>query len=109
MVQIHKEFTDSQVKELVERYLRKEIERKYIQEVLRIGKTRFFTLVKAYRKDPDKFSIQYTRNIRTRKISQSIERNIIKELQVEKSLIDNPEIPLRHYNYSYIKDILETR
>jgi len=41
MVQIHKEFTDSQVKELIERYLKNEIERKYIQEVLGIGKTRF--------------------------------------------------------------------
>jgi len=31
MVQIHKEFTDSQVKKLVERYLKNEIERMYIQ------------------------------------------------------------------------------
>ena len=58
MVQIHKEFTDSQVKELLERYLKKEIERKFIQEVLDIEKTRFFELVKDYRKDPNKFSIQ---------------------------------------------------
>ena len=29
MVQLHKKFTDSQVKELIERCLRKEIERKY--------------------------------------------------------------------------------
>ena len=40
MVQIHKEFTESQVKELIERYLKNEIERKYIQQVLGIGKTR---------------------------------------------------------------------
>ena len=46
MVQIHKEFIDSQVKELIERYLKNEIERKYIQEVLGIGKTRFFALIK---------------------------------------------------------------
>jgi len=61
MVQLHRKFTDSQVKELIERYLRKEIERKYIQEVLGIGKTRFFSLIKAYRQNPDEFSIQYTR------------------------------------------------
>ena len=109
MVQLHKEFTDSQVKELVERYLRKEIERKYIQEVLCIGKTRFFALIKEYRKDPNKFSIQYTRKTKTRKISESIEHNIIKELQIEKDMIKNTEIPLRHYNYSYIKDLLETK
>ncbi len=52
MVQLHKKFTDSQVKELVDRYLREEIERKYIQEVLGIGKTRFFALIKACRENP---------------------------------------------------------
>ena len=63
MVQIHKEFTDSQIKELIERYLKNEIERKYIQEVLSIGKTRFFALIKDYRKNPNEFSIQYRRKI----------------------------------------------
>ncbi len=38
MVQLHKRFTDSQVKELIERCLREEIDRDYIQEVLGIGK-----------------------------------------------------------------------
>ena len=65
-----------------------EIDRKYIQEVLGIGKTRFFALIKEYRKDPKEFSIQYTRKIKTRKISESIEYNIIKELQIEKDMID---------------------
>lgn len=37
MVQLHKRFTDSQAKELIERYLRNEIERRYIQEILGIG------------------------------------------------------------------------
>jgi len=109
MVQIHKEFIDSQVKELIERYLKNEIERKYIQEVLGIGKTRFFALIKDYRKNPNEFSIQYRRKIKTRKISESIEQNIIKELQIEKNLIQNTEVPLRHYNYSYVKDLLETK
>ena len=44
MVQLHKRFTESQVKELIERYLSKGIERGYIQEVLGIGKTRLFLL-----------------------------------------------------------------
>jgi len=81
MVQLHKEFTDSQVKKLIERYLRKEIGRKYIQEVLGIGKTRFSSLIKAYCQNPDKFSIQYIRNSKTSKISQDIEDSIVKELQ----------------------------
>ena len=109
MVQIHKEFTDSQVKELIERYLKNEIERKYIQEILGIGKTRFFALIKEYRKNPKEFSIQYTRKTKTRKISESIEHNIIKELRIEKDMIENIEIPLRYYNYSYIRNLLEER
>lgn len=109
MVQLHKKFTDSPVKELIDRYLRKEIERKYIQEVLGIVKIRFFALIKACRENSDEFSIQYTRNSKTRKISQDIEDNIIKELQIENKLIENKDIPLKRYNYSYIKDLLETK
>ena len=42
MSQIHKRFTCDEVKELLGRYSKKEIERKYIQEILGIGKSRFF-------------------------------------------------------------------
>lgn len=107
MAQLHKKFTDSQVKESIERYLKKEIERKYIQEILGIGKTRFFALVNDYSKNPGGFSIQYTRETKTRNIHQSIEDNIIKELKIEKKLIKDKDVPIRSYNYSYIKDRLE--
>ena len=36
MVQLHKEFTDSQVKELIERYLKREIRIHYVLEILGI-------------------------------------------------------------------------
>jgi len=104
MGQLHKKFEDHQVKELIQRYLSKEIERSYIQEILGIKKTRFFALVKKYKEDPDSFSIEYERKGVTRKISKDIEDSIIKELKIEKQLIENPEVPLRSYNYSYIKD-----
>ena len=42
---IHKRFTNEQVKELLQKYLNKEIERKYIQGILGIGKSRFFELI----------------------------------------------------------------
>ena len=51
MAQLHKKFIDSQLEELIERYLENEIEKKYIQEILGIGKTRFFALV--YQKNGD--------------------------------------------------------
>jgi len=48
MSQIHKRFTSDQVKELLERYERKEMERKYIQVILGIQRRRFFVLRKQY-------------------------------------------------------------
>lgn len=104
--QLHKRFTDSQVKNLIERYLKKEIERKYIQEILHIKKARFFALVAEYRKNPEKFSVQYVRKTKIR-IPQSAEENIIKELKMDKELIENKDVPLKRYNYSYVKTRLE--
>ncbi|MFA6622398.1 MAG: hypothetical protein WCV43_08595, partial [Candidatus Caldatribacteriota bacterium] len=107
MVQIHKKFNNDQVKDLLKRYVENKIERKYLQEILGIKKRRFFQLVKEFKNDPEGFSICYSRNKPTRKISKDLEKNIIKELRMEKSLIENPNTPVKHYNYSYIKDILE--
>ena len=109
MAQIHKRFTDDQVRNLLQRYLEKKIERKYIQEILGVKKARFFRMLKKYRTDPKKFSVQYTRETKTRSIDPGIDKNIIKELKIDKKAIQNKEIPLRYYNYSYIKDRLETK
>lgn len=106
MSQLHKKFKDNEIKELIERYLRKEIKRRYLQEIFGVSKSRFFVLIKRYRQDPGNFSIQYKRGAPTRKISPEIERNIVKELSIEKRMIDNKEIPLRSYNYTYIKELL---
>lgn len=46
MKQLHKKFTDYQAKELIYRYLAKEIERSYIEEILGIKRRRFYQLVK---------------------------------------------------------------
>jgi hypothetical protein len=105
MSQIHKRFTPDQVKELLERYLKNQMERKYIQEILGIKRRRFFMLVKQYKENPQHFTIQYERNTPLR-ISQDIEQNILKELSIEKEIIHNKEIPLKSYNYSYIRDRL---
>jgi len=107
MKQLHKKFTDFQIKDLLTRYLKKKVEREEIQKVLGIKKTRFFALVKRLKDDPENFSVLYSRRIPTRTISKAIETNIIKELNTEKDLIQAKEVPIRWYNYSYIKDILE--
>jgi len=109
MKKLHKKFTDDQIKELITRYLQKKIARKYIQEILGIKKTRFFALVKRLKTDPENFSISYSRKTPTRKISKDIEKNIVKELKIEKDLIKAKEVPIKYYNYSYLKDLLEQK
>ena len=99
MVQVHKKFTDDQIKTLFERYLTHGIERKYVQEILGLRKARFFALLKDYRKDPEHFSIQYNRTTQP-KLSKTAEQALIKEFMIEKQLIDNKDIPIRKYNYS---------
>jgi len=86
MAQMHKKFTDEQARELLGKYVKGEIERKYLQEIMGIGKSRFFTLVKEYRENSEGFSIQYERTGKTRQISLEIEKNILKELTKEKKV-----------------------
>jgi len=107
--QLHKNFTDEQVKLLLKSYVDKEIKIDYILQMLRIKRRRFFLLLAKYRNDPDNFSIQYERKTINRKIDPDIETNIIKELRIEKDLIKAKEVPIKYYNYSYIKDLLEQK
>jgi len=108
MSQVHKRFTSDQVKELLDRYLNNEVERHYLQEILGIKKRRFFALLKQYREDPQSFTIQYGRRTPSRTLSPKIEKNILRELTVERKIIENKDIPLKSYNYSYIKNRLLT-
>jgi hypothetical protein len=109
MAQLHRKFTDGQVKEMLKRYLNNEIERPYIEQILGIGKSRFFALLKSYQDNPAGFSIQYRRQTKTRSIAPAIESNILKELTIEKRLILDKDVPIRSYNYSYVKNRLQTK
>lgn len=105
--QIHTKFTNDQVKEMLQKYIKKEIKRKYIQQILGVGKSRFFELVGSYRKDPRAFSVEYKRSGPTRSIDPAIKNNILKELAIDKKAIANKDIPLYRYNYSYVQQRLE--
>jgi|AntAceMinimDraft_12_1070368.scaffolds.fasta_scaffold34249_1 hypothetical protein len=107
--QLHKNFTDDQVKSLFEKYSKGEIKLNYILQILRIKRSRFFELLTKYRNDPDNFSIQYERNTSNYRIDREIEANIIQELKIEKDLIKAKEVPIKYYNYSYLKDLLEQK
>jgi hypothetical protein len=106
MSQLHKRFSSDQVKQLLERYVKNEVERKYVQEILGIRKRRFFILLKQYKQNPEHFAIQYQRATPSR-LSPDLEHNILNELSIEKKIIQDKEIPLKSYNYSYIKDRLK--
>ena len=97
--QLHKNFTDEQVK-LLKSYVDKEIKLDYILQMLKIKRRRFFELLAKYRKDPDSFSIQYERKTINRKIGSDIEKNIVKALEIEKGLIENKEVPIKLVIYS---------
>lgn len=109
MGQIHKQFTNDQVKQMIARYLKGEIERKHIESTLGVGKSHFFRLLKRYRKNPDQFSITYNRSTPTRSIDPAIEKSILKELAIDKRAIQAKDIPLKCYNYSYVKERLNTK
>jgi hypothetical protein len=87
--QLHKNFTDGQVKSLFEKYSKKEIKLNYILQMLKIKRSRFFELLAKYRKDPDNFSIQYKRNTSNYRVNSAMEANIIQKLKMEKDLIEN--------------------
>lgn len=105
MEQIHKRFTTAQVKALLKGYLEKNLERREVEEILGIGKARFFSLLKEYRDDPEGFSVEYRRSSRAR-IPEGWEKGIAHALLEEKELIDDPTLPVTCYNYSAIRDRL---
>lgn len=107
--QLHKRLSEEQVKMILERYTRKELESEQAMDLLGVKRSQFFELVKRYRETPKGFGIEYRRKSSNRKIDDGIEENIIKELKVEKALIDDPAMSVWSYNYSYIQDLLRKR
>ena len=105
MEQIHKRFTTEQVKTLLKGYYQGMLDRAAIEEILGIGKTRFFALLREYRQNPGEFSLTYQRSTPTR-LPASAEREIKAELMLEKGLVDDPTLPISGYNYAAIKDRL---
>jgi hypothetical protein len=106
MKQIHKQFSSEQVKVLLQAYEAGHLSRDEIERTLGIGKTRFFVLLKDYREDADGFSIQYERTSPTR-LSAEVEEKIRIELQREKELVENKELPISGYNYAALNDRLK--
>lgn len=106
MAQIHKKFSVDQIKILFKSYEAGHISRSEIEHTLGISKTRFFTLLKQYRVHPDSFSIDYQRRSKAR-LSADVEEMIRIELQRDKDLVENKELPIYSYNYAALADRLK--
>jgi hypothetical protein len=105
MGQIHKRFTDEQVRMLFQSYDQGQISRDDVQEILSIGRSRFFVLLKEFRQDPEGFSITYQRTTPA-KLSAGMEAKIARALLQEKEIIADPNLPITNYNYTAIQDRL---
>jgi len=105
MEQVHRRFTVEHVRNLFRGYSEGLMDRGAVEELLAIRKTRFFALLKLYRQDPEKFTVFYHRTTHA-KLSQDVEEEIAKALWLDKSLIEDQELPITTYNYSAIRDRL---
>jgi transposase len=108
MAQVHKRFTAEQVKMQYQGYCQENLSRSDIEEMLGIRKTRFFTLLKSYRQDPEAFSIAYQRSVQGR-LTEETESQIKQELLRDKALIEDKELPIHDYNYAALVDRLKKR
>ena len=108
MTQLHKRFTDEQIQLLFKRYCEGQMSRIEIEEIIGVNKTRFFALIKAYRLNPDTFSIAYLRTGAS-KLSAQAEAEIERELLRDKDLIKDPRLPIDEYNYSALRDRLRKK
>ena len=108
MEHLHRRFTDEQVKVLLRGYCEGILDRLAIEDMLGVGKTRFFALLRQYHLEPDNFSLSYQRATSTR-LPTSVEEEIEKELTLEKGLIEDSTLPITTYNYAAIRDRLAKR
>ena len=106
MDQLHRRFTADQVRVLLQGYCQGTMSRVEVEEMLNIGKTRFFALLKEYRQSPATFAIAYERDTPAR-LSASVEAAIHVGLLREKELVDDPQLPISDYNYSALRDRLK--
>ena len=107
--QLHNRLSDEQVSAILNKYLKREVNASHAGDMLGLSRSQFFEWVKRYKEGGLDFSVGYSRTGHNHKIDDSLEKAILKELKVEKALIDDPSMPVRWYNYSFIRDQLKKK
>ena len=105
-MQLHKRLSTNQVKRIVEGYQQGQLGTEECQQLLDVGRSRFFELVGEYREKKKLFVVDYKRSSPSRLPTQT-ELAIKQCLEEDKRLVDDPDIPITSYNYSAIKDRLQ--
>jgi hypothetical protein len=104
---LRKNFTVEEVIQIFKRYLNGEIGVDEAHTFLKISRRQFFDVFKKYRTNPKGFNLQYERSNPPRQLPKEYESRIEQALKKEKRLIDDKDVPIRRYNYSYVKTQLE--
>lgn len=107
--QIHRRFTDDQVKLLLELYSKRAIPLEQVLRQLECSSSRFYQILKAYRRDPGEFTVAYGRDYLQHRLSKKIERGIREELEMDRQLIGDKETPLWGYSYAAVRDEIARR
>lgn len=103
--QLHRRLGDQQVRAILDRYDHHDLTLAAAIAQLGVQRRQFFNLLRSFRGDAASFSVAYERT-RTTRISADVERRIRDALERDRSLITDPAIPIRTYNYSAIRDDL---
>jgi hypothetical protein len=105
MDQLHRCFSNEQVKVLLQSYCQGKITRTDLQQMLDVEKTRFFALLKSYRQNPETFTITYLRTTSAWRSAQ-VESEIEHALLQEKRIVQGRQLPISEYNYTAMRDRL---
>ena len=108
MGQIHKQFSDDEVKQYLKWYEDKVLTKAEVTEALGIKDSRFYALLAEFRDRPKEFSVTYRRVRATHILPPVVVRQIRRELELEYGFITNPAMPILFYNYAAIRDAVET-
>lgn len=108
MSQLHKRLDDEIARRIFSQYDSKQLTLPAGLAQLGLKRAQFFALLARFRENPTDFSIRYQRPAR-KLINADTEKKIKKELLKEKAMIEDKTLPIRHYNYSAVKDLLKEK
>ena len=107
MAQIHKQFSDDEVKQYLTWYETGVMDKTAVLRALGVKDSRFYALLAQFRDKPKEFSVTYKRIRPTHSLPSAVVKEIRRELETEHGFITNPAMPILFYNYAAIRDAVE--